>query len=183
MEERRRQFLPPESVLKDFLSSRDLVLVDIGSGVGFFTLPAARYLTKGRVYAVEIQQDMLSVLERRAKESGLRNIRPIRGSATALPLEDASVDAALMSWVLHDIDDREGALQEVHRVLKPNGIFYLLEWGVEDPDEGPPLSIRIGPHELTPALESAHFRVEEVFLAPSPLYRVLCRKPQPPLTS
>lgn len=176
-EEMRRTLLAPEEALADFLASDDETLADIGAGAGFFALPAARRLRRGRVYAIDRQEDMLEIVRRRSREDGLQNIIPLRAEAKAIPLEDGAVDAALMANVYHDIEDREAALREVARIVRPGGAFYLVEWDSSDLEKGPPSELRINAPDLERALEEGGFRVERRLDGPSPFYRVLARRP------
>lgn len=106
MESRRRTFMNPEDVLPKFLARSNMTLLDIGCGAGFFTIPAAKMLVDGQVYALDRQQDMIDVTLHRVAEESIKNIRGITSSATEMPLSAASVDAALMSMVFHDVAEQ-----------------------------------------------------------------------------
>ena len=176
MEEWRRSLLPPEVVLQDFLGADDLTLADIGAGTGFFALPAAQRLSRGTVYAVDRQEDMLDVVRRRAQEMDLENLVSLRADAREIPLQDGTVDAVLMANVFHDIPSQDSMLAEVSRILRPDGSFYLVEWEKSQTEFGPPQEIRIAPDDLEQTLARGGFRVERRFPGPSPFYRMLARK-------
>lgn len=161
-EEMRRRFMPPERILSEFLVAPNTVLADIGCGVGFFTIPAAKMLPEGKVYAVDLQQNMVDATMQRALEDGIANVHGITASATDLPLDNESVDAVLMSMMFHDVPQQDEMLSEVKRILKPEGSFYMVEWDRVATDLGPPMEIRIRPNEMTEKLERVGFRIESV---------------------
>ncbi|CAB1130253.1 protein of unknown function [Candidatus Hydrogenisulfobacillus filiaventi] len=167
----RRQHLPPESLLPDFLYRRDETLIDYGCGAGFFTIPAARYLTGGRVWALDRDPRMVAATTERARREGLPNVAGLvaDGDVPALP----PADAVLMANVFHDLDDPDAVLRRLHPLLQPHGRLYLVEWLPVPTEMGPPLAIRIGPEALAARLEAAGFEVRRLFRDPYPFYRVL----------
>ncbi len=174
-EEHRKTMLPPDEILPQFLTRNDAVMIDLGCGAGFFTLPAARFLTAGKVYAVDLQKSMVDTTLRRAKEAQLSNVEGITAPAANVPLADNSVDAVLMSMMLHDIDTRTEALTEAARVLRPGGTLFMIEIDRIDGGFGPPMEVRIPPDELREMLSDAGFTVLDVSDSPrqKSLYFVL----------
>jgi ubiquinone/menaquinone biosynthesis C-methylase UbiE len=83
--------------------------------------------------ALDVQQEMLDILARRAAKYGVTNIAPIRADAQSLPFEDQSFDAIYLLTVLGEIPDRAAALREFRRVLKVNGRLVVGEFCI-DPD-------------------------------------------------
>lgn len=106
------------------LSSDDEVL-DLGSGTGLLTLPAAERVR--RVWALDISQGMCDYLEAKAKSAGLDNVETICASAVSVPLVDASVQVAISNYCFHHLDkaDKVVALAEVHRTLVPGGRLVI----------------------------------------------------------
>jgi ubiquinone/menaquinone biosynthesis C-methylase UbiE len=140
---------------------------DIGCGVGYFTLPVAERIgPHGRVYAVDIQPEMLAELERRARLRRLTNIIPVRCTEREIPIASASVDAACLANVFHELEDPLIFLREIHRVLKPGGRFFVIDWKPLETPMGPPLSERIPPKEVLQALRMigfAQLREHEIY--------------------
>jgi ubiquinone/menaquinone biosynthesis C-methylase UbiE len=103
-------------------------LLEIGVGTGYYSLDLAEWVgPAGRLELFDLQQEFLDHVVRGAGERGLTNLVPTRGDATALPFEDASVDAVILTAVLGEIPDRAAALAEIRRVLKPAGRLVVGE--------------------------------------------------------
>lgn len=177
MEARRRQEMAPEDMLRLALPRGAQAIADVGCGSGFFTIAAARLQPEARVWAVDRQQDMLDFVQRRAEAEGLGNIVTARADATSLPFPDGALDAVLMSNVFHDIPERDAMRDEVQRVLRPDGVFFLLEWEKAETPMGPPLEIRIAAEDLERILAAGGFTVAQIWHGPGSQYRLLARRP------
>lgn len=92
-------------------------------------------------------------------ESGSCVIKCVKCEEFFIPLEDNSVDILLMANVFHEIEDKTSYLEEIKRVLKGGGAFFLLDWKKEDvnPVMGPPASERISAKEALSALNASGF--------------------------
>lgn len=103
-------------------------LLEIGVGTGYYSLDLAEWVAPdGKLELFDLQQDFLDHVMRRAPERGLTNLVPTQGDATALPYEDASTDAVVLTAVLGEIPDTAAALREIRRVLKPGGRLVVGE--------------------------------------------------------
>ncbi|HET6570761.1 MAG TPA: methyltransferase domain-containing protein [Solirubrobacterales bacterium] len=103
-------------------------VLEIGPGTGYYTLDIAEWLgPDGRVEIFDLQREFLDHVMRRAGERGLANVTPTQGDATALPYEDDSVDAVVLTAVLGEIPDTVAALREIRRVLRPGGRLIVGE--------------------------------------------------------
>jgi ubiquinone/menaquinone biosynthesis C-methylase UbiE len=131
-------------------------VLELGPGPGAFTVGAAKRAgTEGHLIAVDIQPEMIAQVERRVGEARLINVETHVGSAHSLPLESESVDRAFLITVLPEIPDRNRALGELYRVLRPVGTLSITE-EFYDPDYlFLPETIRL--------VEAAGFRFEERF--------------------
>jgi ubiquinone/menaquinone biosynthesis C-methylase UbiE len=110
-------------------------VLDAGAGIGRLTIPlAARVGPEGEVVALDIQQEMLEGLEKRAADAGVTNVRTLRSAAGEGTLERSGFDRALLVAVLGEIppDRRVPALREIREALQPGGILYVIE-GPGDP--------------------------------------------------
>jgi len=154
----RRENLPALSTLKSLGLTREDVVADIGSGIGYFTIPAAQLVNeKNQVYALDISPEMLEEVKLRMADAGLSNITTIKTAEYDLKIPDASVTYALIVNVLHEIKDQNRMIDEIHRILKPGGQIAIIEWIKADMEMGPPCDERIGKEELTHLLTSKNF--------------------------
>ncbi len=107
-------------------------IADFGSGSGHYSIAASRALiSTGRVYAVDIQQDLLTKLKNQAVGEGLYNIEVIWGNIEKIngtKLRDNSVDLVLLSNILFQLDDKETMVKEAKRVLRSSGRVLVVDW-------------------------------------------------------
>jgi ubiquinone/menaquinone biosynthesis C-methylase UbiE len=109
-------------------------VLELGPGPGSFTVEAARRTEPdGALVAADIQPKMIADVERKAQAAGLINVETHIASAYELPLDDGSIDRAFLVTVLPEIPDRQRALTELRRVLKPDGVLSITEEFL-DPD-------------------------------------------------
>jgi ubiquinone/menaquinone biosynthesis C-methylase UbiE len=103
-------------------------VLEVGPGTGYYSLRVAEWLRPGgTLYVLDVQEQMLDHLMRRAKERGVENIVPTMADARDLPYSDDNFDAAFLTLVLGEIPDQDGALSELRRVLKPGGHLVVGE--------------------------------------------------------
>ena len=109
------------------------VVCDMGCGNGFYTLKLANLCGKeGKVYAVDIQQEMLDLLKKRAKSSKFENIVPVLGGEDDPKLPEKSIDLMLMADVYHEFSKPAEMLKAIRKSLKPDGRIALAEFRAED---------------------------------------------------
>jgi len=109
-------------------------LLEIGPGVGHHALAVAGALApRGMLDVLDLQQEMLDALLRRANAAGITNITAKQGNAHELPYPEGSFDGAYLSAVLGEIPDQSRALRELRRVLRSHGRLVIAE-GILDPD-------------------------------------------------
>jgi ubiquinone/menaquinone biosynthesis C-methylase UbiE len=107
---------------------------DLGCGNGYYTLELARMVgPKGKVLAVDIQQEMLHLLDLRMKEAGVTNVEPIPSTPIDPRLPPASCDLILVVDVYHEFGYPVQMLAALHKALKPDGRLVLVEFRAEDP--------------------------------------------------
>lgn len=131
-DEREREEGPSKAIAALNLAD-NAVIADIGAGSGYYAFRIAAKVPKGRVMAVDIQQEMLDFLKTRSLELGITNVVPHLGKEDSVALPPGSLDAALMVDAYHEFSFPAEMLASLHSALKPGGIIYLLEFRGEDP--------------------------------------------------
>jgi len=109
------------------------VVADIGAGSGFYTFRVAQRIPKGKIYAVEIQNDAIAYLKKKALEDKLANVEVIKGTEISPNLAPNSIDLAFMVDVYHELAHPVAYLAAVSKALKPDGKLLLMEYKEEDP--------------------------------------------------
>ena len=137
----RKTWQNPEEILGVVETKPVFVAADIGSGSGFLALPLSKKVTK--VYAVDVQLEMLKALEQKIRKLGIKNIEMLLAGQNEIPLESRSVDILLSVNTLHEFDDKRKMISEMARVLKEGGKAVISDWKKENTDFGPPTSIRV----------------------------------------
>ncbi len=119
------------------------VVADIGAGSGLFSLPLARAVgTNGEVYAVDIDRGLLDHIASKAHDEGITNIKTILGKLSDPDLPGAKVNLALISDVLHHIENRAAYLKNLARYMESSGRIAIIDFKPE-----------LGPHKNDPALQ------------------------------
>jgi ubiquinone/menaquinone biosynthesis C-methylase UbiE len=109
------------------------VVADIGAGTGYFSFRIAPLVPGGKVLAVDIQPEMLDIIRRKQRETGIRNVEPVLGAIDDPKLASGSVDLVLMVDVYHEFSHPREMMRAVARALKPGGRVALVEYRAEDP--------------------------------------------------
>ena len=128
----RRRYRAPAATLARIGLRPGMRALELGPGVGLFTVEAARMLgSAGRLYALDLQIGMLRPLARHVRAADITNVAIGAAEAGSLPLPDASVDLAFLIAVLPMLPDKRRALAELRRVLRPGGTLAVSEDLVE----------------------------------------------------
>ncbi|MGJ9384614.1 class I SAM-dependent methyltransferase [Salipaludibacillus sp. CF4.18] len=158
---KRFELLQPDKVIDSLGLREGDTVADLGAGNGFFTIPLAEK-TKSKVYAVDIEPDMLSLLKERSEQmnSNITNIHYVVSDLEEIKLESHSIDKAISSLVLHEVPNLQKALHEIKRILRPGGQLFIIEWEAVESEMGPPLHERIGSDEMIEIVKERGFEVE-----------------------
>jgi ubiquinone/menaquinone biosynthesis C-methylase UbiE len=114
-------------------ADRPASIADIGAGTGTLALAALERWPNVRVIGIDPARRMLDFALEAARRHGLAGrLSTDVGDAASLPLPDASVDAAMSSFVIQLTPNRAAAVREAFRVLRPGGVFACLAWRAED---------------------------------------------------
>jgi ubiquinone/menaquinone biosynthesis C-methylase UbiE len=125
-------FSDPRSNLLQLGLTPGMRVADLGTGTGHYALAAAHLVgNDGKVYAVDIHQDILKHVKDAAHEKGLRTIEGIWGNLEkkgGTKLRDQLVDAVILSNTLFQLEDKPATVAEVKRILKPGGRLLVIDW-------------------------------------------------------
>ncbi|MDB9372408.1 class I SAM-dependent methyltransferase [Nodularia sphaerocarpa] len=109
------------------------IVADIGAGTGYLSFRIAPLLTEGKVFAVDIQPEMLEIVEFFKQEKHISNVEPILATLTNPNLRSASVDLALMVDAYHELEYPQEVMTAIVKALKPGGKVVLVEYRGENP--------------------------------------------------
>lgn len=136
-------------------------VLDLGAGPGFVSLEAARRVGRqGLVYAVDRSAEALAYLQHLQEEQGLPQIQRIVADARTLRLPEPAPNAALITVMLHHMDDPAGALQQVASLLPAGSRAVVAEFHPDGPSTvGPPRTDRLHPDQITAWCKAAGFAI------------------------
>jgi precorrin-6B methylase 2 len=124
----------PELLLRELALAPGMTVADIGAGTGYYTWQLAKRVGPGgRVYAVDVQPEMIRMLDSQMAKRGVRNVVSVLGSETSVKLPPASVDLAIMVDVYHELAYPAEVLDSIVDALKPGGRVVFIEYRAEDP--------------------------------------------------
>ncbi len=124
----------PDQVIEQMKLKPADVVADIGAGTGYFSFRISRVVTRGKVYAVDIQPEMLAVIEERKKRLKAENVIAVKDSETDAKLPENSIDVALMVDVYHEFAFPREMMLSLVKALKPGGRVVQIEYRGEDPN-------------------------------------------------
>jgi precorrin-6B methylase 2 len=142
-------------------------IADIGAGTGYFSLPMAQLAgPDGRVYAVDIQPEMLAIVERRSAEAGIDNVERVLAEPDDPKLPADSIDLALFVDAYHEFESPREVMQAVYESLVPGGKVVLIEYRMEDPSVPIKLLHKMSERQARKELEAVGLRfvANETFL-------------------
>jgi precorrin-6B methylase 2 len=117
------------------------VIADLGAGSGYYTFRLAKLVgDQGKVYAVDIQPEMLKIIQDRMKQGKVANVVPVKGTTTDPKLKENSIDLILMVDVYHEFSHPFEMTVAMVKALKPGGRLVFVEYRLED-DKVPILTV------------------------------------------
>ena len=125
-------FISPEQVIKKIGVKHGAEVADFGAGSGFYAVPLAKAVgAHGKVYAFDVQAEMLEALRSKAREARLMNISTMRADLErerGSGLADGVVDLVLISNILFQAEDKSTLIKEAVRILRVGGELALIDW-------------------------------------------------------
>jgi ubiquinone/menaquinone biosynthesis C-methylase UbiE len=173
----RLRELNPVGTLERIGMKEGMTLCDVGAGTGVFAIPAAM-LPAQTVYALDVNDEALRVIDTKAREAKLHNVETVLIDGPDYDVPAESCDMILLSCVLHEIEEeeREEAFSEFRRIIAPNGSVAVIEFSPEAEGFGPPRDIRISQARLEEHAEEWGFTPKKRFVLSPNLYCVVFGK-------
>jgi ubiquinone/menaquinone biosynthesis C-methylase UbiE len=136
------------------------VVADLGAASGWFTIRMAnRVGPNGRVYAEDIQPQMIEVIKRRLPRENLNNVVTKLGTADDPKLPAGELDAVLIVEAFHEMERPVPLLRNVARALKADGRLGIVEFTMAGGGPGPPMNERVDPERVIREANEAGLRL------------------------
>jgi len=175
-------FMDPSQIIARLELREGMHVADFGCGSGHFTFAAARRVGhSGKVFAIDVQKELLEQLATKASNERVGAIKVIWGDfdePRGSTLEDSSLDAVVVSNVLFQAEHREQLASEVVRVLKPLGRVLVVDWSDSFGNMGPVREQVVTEEEARSLFLSAGLEAEDSFPVGSHHYGLILKKPQ-----
>lgn len=154
----RTAWQKPDAVVASLALSPDAKIADLGAGTGYFAVRFAAVATAGKVYAVDIEPNMVAWLGTRASNEGLDNLVAVQGAASDPQLPEA-VDVVFMCDVFHHLADPRAYFKSVAASLRPDGRVVIVDFRKDTPADapGPPAAMRMTPEDITAHMQAAGY--------------------------
>ncbi len=176
-------FSAPEKNIEELRLLPRQIVADFGAGTGAYTIAAAKALKgTGNVYAIDVQKDLLTRLEKSCQEAHLGNVSFIWGNvedAGGTKLRDQSVDTVIISNLLFQTPNKKSVLEEARRVLRPGGALLFVDWSGSFNSMGPTSDQVLPELEARKLIESVAFIFDRMVNAGNYHYGFIFKKAQP----
>ncbi|SFE02835.1 Methyltransferase domain-containing protein [Paenibacillus catalpae] len=171
----RRKLLPADKLLNLLPIEKNHVVLDLGAGTGYFTIPVS-HMTQGTVYALDIESEMLDHLKGNIQDQHISNIQLLEASVAEIPLPNNSIDIIIASLVLHAVKPLSAGLSEIVRVMKEGAHILCFDWDTKDSPIGPEMGIRVSSSDMEKALTDAGLTVMKHVTPTEYLYIFIAKK-------
>ena len=163
----RDAYQRPDQIMDALQIGEGSWVADLGAGGGWFTVRLARRVgPNGRVFAEDIQPEMIGAIKRRITREGLGNVQAVLGTPVDPRLPAASLDAALMVDAYPEFEHPVTLLRNVARALKPRGVIGIVNYKKDGGGPGPVMEARVDPEKVIADAQAAglELRKRENFL-------------------
>ena len=158
----------PDLVMDTLRIADGSVVADLGAGGGWFTVRLARRVgPNGRVYAEDIQRQMIDAIDRRVTREGMKDrVTLVLGTALDPALPAGRLDAVLIVDAFYEMEQPAVLLRNLAKSLKPDGRIGLIDFKKDGGGPGPPMEERVDPEVVIKAAEAAGLKLisRETFL-------------------
>jgi ubiquinone/menaquinone biosynthesis C-methylase UbiE len=161
---KRDAYQKPHEVIMALDIKEGETIADIGAGSGYFSFRLAHHVgDAGRVYAVDINPDMIIYMNRRIRDMRLKNIVTILAAPDDPLLMDASIDRFFICDTWHHIENQVQYLARMKKMLKPGGQVIMIEFHKKELPVGPPVEMKIAREDLMRQMETNGFKLAKEF--------------------
>jgi cyclopropane fatty-acyl-phospholipid synthase-like methyltransferase len=150
------------------------LVADIGAGTGYFSVRIAKRVPEGKIFAADVEPDMVRYLGARAEREQLANLTPVLARTDTANLPEP-VDLILVVDTYHHIDDRTRYFAALQSSLRPGGRLVIIDFKADSPN-GPPAKHRISPERVGEELAAAGYMLIEKFEFLPRQYGLIFRK-------
>jgi len=175
------KFTDPHTTLLQLGLREGMKVGDFGAGSGHYALAASAMVGEtGKVYAIDIQEDVLKRVSADASARGSHVIECIWADFEKLrgtKLKDATLDAAVLSNALFQLEDKAGAFTELYRTLKPGGKVLIVDWSGQHGGMGPLDDHVVSPSDALSLAEAVGFEKLKSFDPGAHHYALVLTKP------
>lgn len=173
-------FSDPQKIITQLDLQSGSRVADLGAGGGAYALAVAKAVGEhGKVFAVEVQKELLSRLEREARSKGVHNIEAMWGDAEVAGgthLADTSCDAVIVANTLFQTPDKTGLAREAARIVKPRGKVLVVDWSGSFGGTGPAPAAVVFKQKAQEIFEGAGLSFERAVDAGAHHYGMIFRK-------
>ena len=157
----REKYQRPDQIMDHLGIAEGTVVADLGAGGGWFTIRLAiRVQPGGRVYAQDIQPEMIGSIDRRVGREGLNKVVTTVLGYPSDPNLPAPVDVVLIVDAYHEVTDPVTFLRNVRKYLRPGGRVGIVEYTKSGHGPGPPMEERVDPETVIRDAEQAGLRLK-----------------------
>lgn len=152
----------PEKAIDSLKIKPGMYIADVGAGTGYFTVRMAKRVgPTGRVYANDVQPEMLSRLQENVEKEHLNNVETVLGTQTDPKLPAGKLDLILLVDVYHEFSQPQRMLREMRRALKDDGRLVLIEYRKEDPTVPIRPEHKMSQQEVRTEVEAEGYKLSE----------------------
>jgi len=151
----RNIFLSPKRLMERLEIQEDATVLEVGPGPGYFSVPIAKKLTRGKLVLADIQPEMLKYAKKRLTKKGLTNVEYYQCDGNTFDFPDDHFDVVFLVTVLGEVANKQEYMAEFFRILKNGGILSISELA-GDPD-------KMSTHEARELATNAGFSFDKIY--------------------
>jgi SAM-dependent methyltransferase len=148
----------PHEVIQALALETHATVADLGAGTGYFAARLARMLPHGKVFAVDVEPQMVKYLAERAAREGLENLKAVTATSRDARIPEKA-DVILLVDVYHHVENRGAYFRKLAASLKPHGRLAVIDFKLDSP-KGPPRPARVAPEQVKSELAHAGYTLE-----------------------